>query len=117
MDGVGQLYQFRLNQPDMPLEIDSDDEEAPRSPMSYLPSPGSDPAPQLEAQDYAQIRGERLQEALAGLDERSRSIVQQRWLAKPKRTLQDLAEEFGVSGERIRQIEAAAMKKLRVALV
>ncbi len=106
----------RLNQPDMPLEIDSDDEEAPRSPMSYLPAPGADPAPQVEAQDHAQIRGERLQEALAELDERSRSIVKQRWLAEPKRTLQELAEEFGVSGERIRQIEAAAMKKLRGAL-
>ena len=106
----------RLNQPDMPLETDSDDEEAPRSPMAYLPAPGADPAPQLEAQDYADVRGGRLREALAELDERSRSIVQQRWLAEPKRTLQDLAEEFGVSGERIRQIESAAMKKLRVAL-
>ena len=106
----------RLNQPDMPMEIDSDDEEAPLSPMAYLAAPGADPAPQLEAEDYSQVRGARLQEALADLDERSRSILQQRWLAEPKRTLQELAEEFGVSGERIRQIEAAAMKKLRVAL-
>lgn len=106
----------RLNQPDVPMEMDSDDEEAPLSPMEYLPAPGADPAPQLEAEDYSQIRDARLQEALADLDERSRSILQQRWLAEPKRTLQELAEEFGVSGERIRQIEAAAMKKLRVAL-
>ncbi|MDE0152942.1 MAG: RNA polymerase sigma factor RpoH [Gammaproteobacteria bacterium] len=106
----------RLNQPDVPMEMDSDDEEAPLSPMAYLSAPGADPAPQLEAEDYAQVRDARLQEALADLDERSRSILQQRWFAEPKRTLQELAEEFGVSGERIRQIEAAAMKKLRVAL-
>ena len=106
----------RLNQPDMPMEMDFDDEEAPLSPMAYLSAPGADPAPQLEAEDYAQVRDARLQEALADLDERSRSILQQRWFAEPKRTLQELAEEFGVSGERIRQIEAAAMKKLRVAL-
>ena len=106
----------RLNQPDVPMEMDSDDEEAPLSPMAYLAAPGADPAPQLEAEDYSQVRDARLQEALADLDERSRSILQQRWLAEPKRTLQELAEEFGVSGERIRQIEAAAMKKLRVAL-
>ena len=106
----------RLNQPDVPMEMDSDDEEAPLSPMAYLSAPGADPAPQLEAEDYSQVRDARLQEALADLDERSRSILQQRWLAEPKRTLQELAEEFGVSGERIRQIEAAAMKKLRVAL-
>ena len=108
--------EFRLNQPDMPMEVDSDDEEAPLSPMAYLPAPGADPAPQLEAQDYAQVRGARLHEALADLDERSRVILQQRWFAEPKQTLQELAEEFGVSGERIRQIEVAAMKKLRVAL-
>lgn len=106
----------RLNQPDVPMEMDSDDEEAPLSPMAYLPSPGADPAPKLEAEDYAQTRDARLHEALADLDERSRSILQQRWFVEPKRTLQELAEEFGVSGERIRQIEAAAMKKLRVAL-
>ena len=106
----------RLNQPDMPMEIDSDDEEAPLSPMAYLPAPGADPAPQVEAEDFTQVRNSHLQEALADLDERSRSILQQRWLAEPKRTLQELSEEFGVSGERIRQIEAAAMKKLRVAL-
>ena len=106
----------RLNYPDMPLEVDSDDEEMPCSPLAYLPAPGADPAPRLEAQDYSQIRSERLQDALTGLDERSRSIVQQRWLSEPKRTLHELAEEFGVSGERIRQIEAAAMKKLRGAL-
>ncbi len=106
----------RLSQPDTPMEMDSDDEEAPRSPAAYLSSPGADPAPRLEAEDYAQTRDAHLHEALAELDERSRSILQQRWFAEPKRTLQELAEEFGVSGERIRQIEAAAMKKLRVAL-
>lgn len=106
----------RLTQPDMSMEMDSDDEEAPRSPAAYLPAPGADPAPQVEAQDYAQVRDSQLKEAMAELDERSRSILQQRWFAEPKRTLHELAEEYGVSGERIRQIEAAAMKKLRVAL-
>ncbi len=106
----------RLHQPDMSLELESDDEEAPRSPIAYLSAPGADPAPREEARDYARVRGDRLREALASLDERSRLIVQRRWLAEPKQTLHDLAEEFGVSGERIRQIEAAAMKKLRGAL-
>ena len=108
--------ELRLNQPDMTMDIDSDDEEAPRSPLAYLPSPGADPAPKLEAQDYEQVREVQLHEAMAGLDDRSRSILQQRWFAEPKRTLRELAEEFGVSGERIRQIEAAAMKSLRAAL-
>ena len=108
--------ELRLNQPDMTMDIDSDDEEAPRSPLAYLPSPGADPAPKLEAQDYEQVREVQLHEAMAGLDDRSRSILQQRWFAEPKRTLHELAEEFGVSGERIRQIEVAAMKNLRAAL-
>ena len=109
--------ELRLSQPDMTMDVDADDEETPRSPLAYLPAPGTDPAPQLEAQNYHQVRATQLHEALAQLDERSKSILKKRWFSEPKRTLQELSEEYGVSGERIRQIEVAAMKKMRATLV
>jgi RNA polymerase sigma-32 factor len=60
---------------------------------------------------------EKLGEALIDLDERSRDVIQQRWLADEKTTLQDLADQYGVSAERIRQIEKNAMKKLKLAMI
>ena len=107
----------RLGQPDVALDREPDDDEAPRAPPLLLPAPDADPAALLEAQDHADHRRGRLAAALAGLDERSRAILQQRWFVEPKRTLQELAADYGVSAERIRQIEAAAMKKLRAELV
>ena len=87
-----------------------DDEYAP---VAYLPSPEADPATAVEAADWESDQQARLSEALESLDERSRSILMRRWLDEGKATLHELAEEFGVSAERIRQIEAAALRKLR----
>ncbi len=107
----------RLSQPDMSLDLNANDEEGPRSPATYLAQPGADPAPIAEVEDSKRARSEQLHQAMADLDERSQMILKERWFVEPKRTLQELAEEFGVSAERIRQIEAAAMKKLRQNLI
>ena len=114
-DEVRQM-EARLNHADMAMESDAGDEDAALAPLEYLPAPDADPAPLLEAVDDEQTRYAQLHEALGELDERSQSILKRRWFAETKLTLQELAEEYGVSAERIRQIEAAAMKKLRVAL-
>ncbi len=86
------------------------------SPASYLPSPGSDPATLVEKTDWHDDASSRMAEAMGTLDERSRHILETRWLTEDKRTLHDLADEYGVSAERIRQIESNAIKKLRVAM-
>ncbi len=92
---------------------DADEEENTASPSLYLPAPDLDPAEAIERDERrGQLTGS-LAAALAKLDERSREIVKARWLTEGKRTLQDLADEYGVSAERIRQIEAAAIEKLR----
>ncbi|MGA1562281.1 MAG: sigma-70 family RNA polymerase sigma factor, partial [Gammaproteobacteria bacterium] len=75
-----------------------------------------DPAYLVAEDDAEQNQQERLLEALDGLNERARDILQRRWLQEPKATLQELADEYGVSAERIRQLESNAMKKLRGAL-
>ena len=106
----------RLGQPDVALDREPDDDDRPHAPPLMLPAPDADPAALAEEEDHRDYRRGRLQAALAGLDERSRSILQQRWYVEPKRTLQELAADYGVSAERIRQIEAAAMKKLRAEL-
>jgi RNA polymerase sigma-32 factor len=89
----------------------TDDEDF--APAAYLPSPGADPAASIEAADWEADQQTRLAEALETLDERSRTILMRRWLDEGKATLHDLADEFGVSAERIRQIEASALGKLR----
>jgi RNA polymerase sigma-32 factor len=95
---------------------DADDEETVVSPSLYLPSPESDPAAIIEQNQWdGEVAGS-LATALESLDERSRTIIRARWLAEDKKTLQDLADDYGVSAERIRQIETAAMKKLRTAM-
>jgi RNA polymerase sigma-32 factor len=83
------------------------------SPSAYLPSPEADPADAVEAADWEGDTHDRLTDALERLDDRSRRILEQRWLTEDKATLHELAGEYGVSAERIRQIEAAAIKKLR----
>ncbi|HMB73598.1 MAG TPA: sigma-70 family RNA polymerase sigma factor, partial [Gammaproteobacteria bacterium] len=86
------------------------------APVAYLPSPDADPAAAAEAGDWEADQHERLAAALEGLDARSRTILMRRWLAEGKSTLHELAEEFGVSAERIRQIEASAIRKLKTHL-
>jgi len=86
------------------------------TPQAYLPSPDGDPADTLERADWASDAHERLASALGTLDDRSRDIVERRWLAEKKATLHDLADVYAVSAERIRQIEANAIRKLKAAM-
>jgi RNA polymerase sigma-32 factor len=95
---------------------DADDEDGIASPSLYLPSAEADPATQVEEAQWNGAVAESLTAAIGQLDERSRAVMKARWLAEEKRTLQDLADEYGVSAERIRQIESAALKKLRSAM-
>lgn len=90
-----------------------DDEQAYQAPANYLEDDRYDPAARIEENDYEEDSSRRLANALAQLDDRSRNILQQRWLAEHKSTLHELADEYGVSAERIRQLEKSAMKKLR----
>jgi RNA polymerase sigma-32 factor len=91
---------------------EADDEEL-YSPAAYLPAPDADPAEQVEDAESADDSSERLRGALNRLDTRSRDIVQQRWMSEDKATLHELADKYGVSAERIRQIESSALGKLR----
>ena len=102
----------RLAGREMAFEADDDDETY--APASYLADPAAEPSEQLEAEEEERGRHEGVARALAALDARSRRIVEARWLReKNPATLHDLADEFGVSAERIRQIEAKAMQKMR----
>jgi RNA polymerase sigma-32 factor len=94
---------------------DADDDYA-FTPAAYLPSPDADPATLLEKADFHDDATQRMGEALTTLDERSRDILEKRWLTDDKQTLHELADVYGVSAERIRQIEANAIKKLRSAM-
>ena len=95
----------------------NDDEDSTVvSPAAYLHSDNSDPADLLAEQDQQERESRQLGSALMALDERSRDILERRWLADQKSTLQDLANEYGVSAERIRQLENNAIKKLRNAI-
>ena len=91
---------------------EADDEEL-YSPAAYLPSPDSDPAESVENAEWETDSSERLRGALDSLDPRSRDILQRRWMTDDKATLHELADKYGVSAERIRQIESNAMGKLR----
>ena len=94
---------------------DADDEHA-FTPAAYLPSPNSDPAIILEKSDWQDDATGRMIEALETLDDRSRRILQTRWLDEKKPTLHELADQYGVSAERIRQIEVNAIRKLKAAM-
>ncbi|MGH1487204.1 MAG: RNA polymerase sigma factor RpoH [Cellvibrionaceae bacterium] len=96
---------------------DDDDESAYQAPANYLEDNSFNPAQQLEADDWNNDNVSRLRKALKTLDERSQTIIQRRWLNEDdKSTLHELAAEFGVSAERIRQLEKNAMKKVRTAM-
>ena len=91
---------------------EADDEEA-YTPAAYLPAPDADPAQHVEEAEDAANSSNSLHGALQALDARSRDIVERRWMSESKATLHELADQYGVSAERIRQIEAAALGKLR----
>jgi len=105
----------RLSGRDIGFEAPVDaDEDAKPAPVGFLVDDGADPYESLADEDYADNQVQLLTDALEQLDTRSRDIIQRRWLdAENKATLQDLADEYGVSAERIRQVEANAMKKMR----
>jgi RNA polymerase sigma-32 factor len=96
--------------------IPTADDENAVSPAHYLPAPDADPAELLEADDWQEDAAERLRAAMLTLDERSREIIEARWTSDSKLTLQELADRFGVSAERVRQIEQQAMRTLRSAV-
>ena len=111
----------RLSGGDVALEPQTDDSEESFAPIAYLADENSEPTRVLEARKRDWLAGDGIALALDALDARSRRIVEERWLkvnddSSGGMTLHDLAAEYGVSAERIRQIEVAAMKKMRKAL-
>jgi RNA polymerase sigma-32 factor len=108
----------RLGGQDVALEPgNADDDNESYSPISYLASEEAEPVAVIEQQQNARLRGEGLDNALQSLDARSRRIIEARWLAeKDPATLHDLADEFGVSAERIRQIETKALGKMKASM-
>ena len=105
----------RLGGQDIPLEPLNDDGEENYAPIAYLADPDAEPGRVLEHEQNERLKSEGLEKALAGLDARSRRIIEARWLREQQdqATLHNLAAEFGVSAERIRQIEHKAMQKMR----
>ena len=102
----------RLAGQDLSLDPDPTDDED-YAPIAYLPAPNADPADAIEEDDWAANAHDRLDGALERLDPRSRDILTRRWLTENKATLHELAAEYNVSAERIRQIEANAIGKLK----
>lgn len=109
----------RLSGQDIGFEARPDEEDEDsliRAPAAYLESDGMDPAEQIEDDDWRSQQSQALHQALQTLDERSRDIVTRRWLGEQKSSLQELADDYHVSAERIRQLEKNAMKKLQAAM-
>jgi RNA polymerase sigma-32 factor len=107
----------RMSGQDIGFDLrDDDDEDTSFAPAAYLQDHTAGPAEQFENSEWESHNASRLTTAISALDERSQDIVQCRWLAEDKATLQELADKYSVSAERIRQIENNAMKKLRNAL-
>ena len=91
----------------------SDDDEKSFAPVAYLEKEDADPAQTIEAADYGDHNVKQLSSALGELDDRSRDILKLRWLSEKKTTLHALADKYSISAERVRQLEANALKKLR----
>jgi RNA polymerase sigma-32 factor len=108
----------RLTGQDVSLEpLGEDDEDTPFAPIAYLAAEDAEPGVQLEREQTVKRRSQGLEDALAALDPRSRRIIEARWLTENESaTLHELASEFGVSAERIRQIESKALSKMKGAM-
>jgi len=119
-DKDGIEMETRLGGHDIALEPQVDDGEEGYGPIAYLSAPDAEPTQVIERRERDRMHGEGIETALAALDERSRRIIEARWLRDDSeggsRTLHDLAGEFGVSAERIRQIEAKALQKMKGSL-
>jgi len=108
----------RLQGADLSLDPSPDDGEETVTPIAYLAATSEGPAEEFARNQAERLESEGLARALESLDERSRRIIRARWLAESEpKTLHELADEFGVSAERIRQIEAKAMQKMKKELV
>jgi RNA polymerase sigma-32 factor len=106
----------RLSGQEVALEPSTDDDEA-FAPIQYLSDPDTEPSRIIEAKQIERRQSTGLATGLASLDPRSRRIIEARWLVeKEPATLHELAAEFGVSAERIRQIEAKALAKMKGAI-
>jgi RNA polymerase sigma-32 factor len=110
--------EIRLAGGDIALENDDTDEESAYAPIQWLADSTQEPTEKMAAAEANALQGPKLDQALMALDERSRNIVQSRWLAMDAegngtKTLHDLASEYGISAERVRQIETSALKKMR----
>jgi RNA polymerase sigma-32 factor len=110
----------RMGGGDVALDPSTDDGEDDFAPISYLQAQHSEPTQLLEAREFDRLQSDGIRQALESLDARSRRIIEARWLRDEDeggtKTLHELAEEFGVSAERIRQIEAKALKTMKAAL-
>jgi len=107
----------RLGGQDVALEPGGADDDDTYGPITYLAAEDAEPGVVIEQEQSARLRGEGLEKALGNLDARSRRIIEARWLVeKDSATLHDLADEFGVSAERIRQIESKALEKMKGAM-
>ncbi|MEM9103341.1 MAG: RNA polymerase sigma factor RpoH [Pseudomonadota bacterium] len=113
------LMEGRLNSRDASFDASAsdDDESSALAPANYLEDTRFDPAANYEEENWKQHHENKLHLALSKLDERSQDILQQRWLSEEKATLQDLAAKYGVSAERIRQLENNAMKKMKSSML
>ncbi len=111
----------RLNSPDLgfdlPDHVDDEESSASFSPAAYLSDQTASPEDQAVENDWRAHQNTQLQTALQELDDRSRDIIAKRWLAEKKTTLKDLAEEYSISAERVRQLESNAIKTLKAAVV
>ena len=108
----------RLSGQDVGFDLppNADDDVPFVAPVAYLESKADDPQSEIEAQDWSDHHSNLLYQGLEQLDERSQDIVRSRWLQENKMTLQELADRYGVSAERIRQLEANALRKMRTSL-
>ncbi len=104
----------RLSARDMSFDPTPDaDEEEAYSPAMYLPASNADPAVEVEREEWEEDSTDRLMIAMEKLDDRSRDILKRRWMTDDKATLHELADEYGISAERVRQVETNAIKKLK----
>jgi len=108
----------RMSARDMSFDPAPDaDEEESYSPAMYLPASNADPAIEVERDEWEEDSTDRLSAALSRLDERSRNILKRRWMSDEKATLHELADEYGISAERVRQVEVNAINKLKGIMV
>lgn len=108
--------ELRLSHQDVHFDLTEEDEAESTAPVAYLEDHRYNPETQYEAQNFLEAAHDKVHYAIAKLDARSQDIIQCRWLNENKSTLENLAERYSVSAERVRQLEAQALKKLKEAI-